>query len=114
MNSSIINEGLYIGVVGMTITFAVLAFLGFILFLFKVFIYKNGKGTTIEQLSTTEEPDYVPEEPKHQISDKKKVAAIVAAVAAFFSSEKKTEEEHKNTAENKTDKSLKNKRWRNG
>lgn len=114
MNSSIINEGLYIGVVGMTITFAVLAFLGFILFLFKVFIYKNGKGIINQQLETSEEVEYTPEKAKHQISDKKKVAAIVAAVAAFFSSGKKTEEEYKHTAENKTNKSLKNKRWRNG
>ncbi|MGB9695333.1 MAG: OadG family protein [Caldisericaceae bacterium] len=115
MNSSIINEGLYIGVVGMTITFAVLALLGFILYLFKVLIYKNGKGIAEQIPEAAEDVEYAPEKTKGELSDKKKIAAIVAAVATFFSSQKRAEEdEYKHTAENNADKSLKNKRWRNG
>jgi sodium pump decarboxylase gamma subunit len=114
MNASIINEGIYIGILGMIITFAVLTLLGFILFLFKVFIYKSGTPSNQEETELSEQVDHIPEVPRHEISDKKKVAAIIAAIAQFFGSEKKTEESGRKMVENKSHKSLKEKRWRNG
>ncbi len=114
MNTSLIKEGLYLGVVGMIITFAVLVLIGFILFLFKVFIYKSGNPPNQEETELNDSLEYVPEAPKHEISDKKKVAAIIAAVVQFFSSDKKIEEPGKKASENKSYKSLKEKRWRNG
>lgn len=109
--NSIVKEGLIIGIYGISITFAVLALLGFVLFMFK-FIFKK---TVNEE---EEGPDMVSfEEPIPEgTQEKKKFMAIAVALSQFLSSKtKKAKEETKHVSSKKDiNKTIKEKRWKNG
>ncbi|MGB9750176.1 MAG: OadG family protein [Caldisericia bacterium] len=72
------------GILAMSVVFAVLALLGFIISQFKTFFYKEGKPPK-EKIEKKEElqEKVLPEE-----KNKKKIAAMVAAINMYLSSRK--------------------------
>ncbi len=110
--NSIVKEGLIIGIYGMSITFAVLALLGFVLFMFK-FIFKKTVNEGEEKgpdIVSFEEP--IPE----GTQEKKKFMAIAVALSQFLSSRTKKAKGETKHASSKKDinKTIKEKRWKNG
>lgn len=77
-------DTLLFGVLAMSVVFAVLALLGFIISLFKTFFYKEGKlpKEKIEKKEELEEK-ILPEE-----KGKKKIAAMIAAINMYLLSRK--------------------------
>ncbi len=77
-------DTLIFGVFAMTIVMAVLAFLGFIIYLFKFIFYKE----TPPKKEIKEEKVFQKFEKRKEEKDKKKVALIAAAINMYISSKR--------------------------
>ena len=108
------GQGLIVSLYGLGITFLALAFLGFILSLFK-YIFKS-KETKPTELP---EEEVISEGSSEAILKKKKAAAISVALAEFMSKKRvkttvqPTARRSKSSSNNNFNKIIKAKRWRN-
>lgn len=108
------GQGLIVSLYGLGITFLALAFLGFILSLFK-YIFKS-KGTKPIELP---EEKVIYEGGSEAILKKKKTAAISVALAEFMSNKRvkttvqPTVRRKRSSRDNNFNKIIKAKRWRN-
>ncbi|MDI6860604.1 MAG: OadG family protein [Caldisericia bacterium] len=112
------------GIFAMSIVMGVLAFLGFIIYLFKYIFYKESKISPPLEKKREEKIEIVKKEEK----ENKKVAAIIAAINMYLSSKRKVSFAFSPTLAGGEEKniwrlkgiigkrvnSIKERRWRNG
>ena len=109
------GQGLIVSLYGLGITFLALAFLGFILSLFK-YIFRSDKA---KPQDLVEEEEALAEEVPDETHKKKVTAAISVALAEFMSNKRaKTTVQpkvrrSKSSSNNNFNKIIKAKRWRN-
>lgn len=105
---NLIKSGLLISTYTFLITFLVLAFLGFIISLFK-YIFVGMKPSKIDQITALEE------EAQDKLRINKKIAAISVALNEYIKeSNKQSFVIRKKKIKNEINKILKSKRWQHG